>query len=503
TPPAAPPTASVPNPPPSLLDLPIGARLEAVIASNLLQGQVEIDTAIGKLILHTGFPLPKGGPLQLQLLAKGAVPQLLITAVHGLNPQAALRLLGLGAAAREAGGLLNRTGAAAQGGLAGGQAQAAAQGSAGAGPTPVNLTVGATLVATLLRAGPPPLAAGFPGAPAAQPGQATPGQGVLPGRQGIPGTPGQGIPGAARPGGHGPLAQPPSAGQPPGIRPGAAGHAAPPAGALQPGQASSGGPASLPPGTLFSVRIVAFQPAGGEASPLRPGGGLSLAPGNTLTGVVTGQAQHSGQPIVQTLAGALIVATRTPLPVGGAVTFEVLSQSAAAEAQHPSAHAGRPAGWLGDSWPRLAEAMAALEEINPAAAQQLAQAVLPRPGAALGANLLFFLVALYGSDLRGWMGDGPSRLLQRFRPDLLARLRDDFGQMSRAVDERGPGDWRTTPIPFYNGNEIEQIRLHMRRAGDDEEDEEKGRKGNRFVIDINLSRFGRFQLDGLVYRKEK
>jgi hypothetical protein len=156
-----------------------------------------------------------------------------------------------------------------------------------------------------------------------------------------------------------------------------------------------------------------------------------------------------------------------------------------------------------DSWPRLQEALAALQETNPAAAQQLMQAVLPRPGVMLGANIMFFLAALYGGDLRGWLGDGPVRALQRFRPDLLDRLGDDFGRISRIADERGPSEWRTVPIPFYNGADIEHIRLHLRRAGEDENDREKGRKATRFVIDVTLSRIGRLQLDGLVYDKEK
>jgi len=65
-------------------------------------------------------------------------------------------------------------------------------------------------------------------------------------------------------------------------------------------------------------------------------------------------------------------------------------------------------------------------------------------------------------------------------------------------------DWRTILIPFHNGNQIEQIRLYRRSAGEQQDDgEEKGRKGTRFVVELDLARIGRFQLDGLVYEKEK
>ena len=86
---------------------------------------------------------------------------------------------------------------------------------------------------------------------------------------------------------------------------------------------------------------------------------------------------------------------------------------------------------------------------------------------------------------------------------ITDRLGGDFGRLSRIADERGPGEWRSVPIPVYNGADIEQIRLHLKRPDEEEEDREKGRQGTRFVVDVTLSRIGRLQLDGLVYDKEK
>ena len=43
----------------------------------------------------------------------------------------------------------------------------------------------------------------------------------------------------------------------------------------------------------------------------------------------------------------------------------------------------------------------------------------------------------------------------------------------------------------------------MRRADDNQDEQEKARKGTRFIVDLDLSRLGRVQLDGLVYQKEK
>ena len=519
TPPSAQPTAVVTNPPEALArELALGARLDATIAATQSRGQFELETAFGRIVIKTSFPLPSEGLLQLQLLAKGAQFQFLIISVHGLSPQAALRALGLGA-----GGTNAPTPGAPAGAAAGGGA--AAPGAVSNALAAVSLTLGSTFSATLLRPGPPPgavpPATGVPGGQAGG-GGAAPGQGTTPGA--APATaPGQGTtPGAAP--ATAPGQGPPGTGGAPG-QPAAGSHTQPGApgvfgaGGGPPGahQATPPGPGAAPaqgtgaglvPGTLFSLRITAFEPAaaGTNASILTdlkgPG---DLAPGNTLTGIVTGRSVTSGHSIVQTHAGSLIVATGTLLPAGITVTFEILSQSTPAPAagEQAAIHAARPDLILSERWPGLEEAVRALEGVNPSAAQQLVNAVLPRPGATLAANILFFLVALSGGDLRGWLGDGPARILQRLKPGLMTRLRDDFGRLGRIANEPRTGDWRATMIPFYNGAEIEQIRLFIRRAGDEAEDEQEGRQGTRFVLDMDLSRMGRFQLDGLIYQKER
>ncbi len=485
TPSAPQPTAAVSNPPEALLkELSLGARLDAVIAGTTAKGLVEIETSFGRIALQTNFPLPPQGPLQLQLTAKGPQLLFLITAIHGLQPQAALRSLGLLAtpsakAAAPAGnaGAAPGTGAAVTFPAAPG----APQGAATAGPAPVNLAPGATMTLTLLRGGPAPTGAVTGQTPGATPGAAQTAQAGQP-------------------------IQAATGSQP--AHPGKAGQAGAQGGSL----ASTGGAPQtappFPPGTLFSVRVTAFQPASAEAGatpPPSPPASGNLVPGATISGVVIGRASPSGHPIVQTHGGSVTVATQTPVATGSTVTFEVLSQTqpTAGTGVHPAAHTSPLAALLGGSWPALEEAVVALEGLNPAAAQQLVNAVLPRPGLTLGGNVLFFLAALTGGDLRGWIGDGPAKILLKTRPQLFNRLRDDFTTLRTIADEPRAGDWRTILIPFHNGNEIEQIRLFKRRAGEHPDDEEEGRKGTRFVIEVNLTRIGRFQLDGLVYEKEK
>ncbi|MFQ5765866.1 MAG: hypothetical protein ACE5GT_13160, partial [Rhodospirillales bacterium] len=442
----------IPNPPQALTELAVGARIEAAILATAPAGRIEIETAFGRLLAQTAFPLPKDGPLQLQLLAKGPQLQLLITAIHGLAPQAALRALGLGPAAAsraspagapQAGqgaspGVSSTAGVGARAGLGGAPGAATpAQAGVPVGPPAIELIAGATLAATLLRAGPPGQAT--PGAPAYAPG----GQGAALGGRTVA------APGAASIAAGGSAAG----------TPGAAGRPAtgPVSFAAPSGGPSAAGPVSDPPtGTLFTVRVASFRLATGSAGLAAPSGG-ALTPGNILTGVATGQTAPSGHPIIETHAGQLMIVTRTALPPGSTVTFEVMSQALPPleGTVHP-APAGRPAlPPLFERWVALEEAVRVLVEVNPAAAQQFVHAVMPRPGVTLAANVLFFLVALIGGDLRGWMGDGPARMLEKLRPELMARLRDDFGRIGRIADDRTSGDWRTLPIPFYNGAEIE------------------------------------------------
>ncbi len=501
-PPGLPPTptagqlkVAVTNPPEAMArQLTLGAKLDAVIAGALPKGQFQIDTAFGRVVIQTGLPLPSEGSLQLQLLAKGGILQFLITSIHGMPPQAALRALGRLPAAPGKGGVQAKT--PVPGGTA--AAPSVPAGAVTRLSSAVDLTVGATLAATLLKgpapAGAKPPAPGAPGnPPATGPAGATTGQGqasAIP-VSGAPAKAGQTAAGINQAGST-------AKGQTPAQ--GTSAQASTPRGSEGPAtRAGTGG--------LFGVRITAFQPsaAGATALSAPPSGGI-LAPGGVLSGIATGTTSSSGHPIIQTHSGQLVLATRTPLPAGSTVTFEVLSQTAfpAGTAETLQTHAVRLPAIMAERWPALQEAVRTLEEFNPAAAQQLVNAVLPQPGAALGSNILFFLMALSGGELRGWFGDGPTRALQRAKPELLARLRDDFGQIDRIARERGPGEWRTTLIPFLNGAEIDPIRLSLRNAAeDDANDGSDNAKGTRFIIDLDLSRLGRFQLDGLVHQGEK
>lgn len=504
TPAAAQPKAVVANPPEAFArQLALGARLEATITAPAQKGHYDIQTPYGRVTLQTTTPLPNDGVLQLQLMSKGGQLQFLITAINGEPPLTALRALGLlpaltpglpGEALPTATSSDPAQGAL-QGAPAGGPAGTAATRAGQALPAP--LTIGANLTATLLNAATPqaggPALSGDSIAPGAQPGTAGTGQtAALPGQ--APASGGPAVPSTTE-------SVQPTGTTPQGRRGAGSTSPAPTQTTPSPGQQG------LLAGTRFTVRITAFQPtpATGVVAPAQAGGGPP-APGSILTGTVTGTATPSGHPVIQTHAGSLAVATRTPLPIGSQVTFEIvnLTQPVPYTTGGIKTNGTLSPETLTRQWPALQDAVRTLGETNPAAAQQLIQAVLPQPGPAMGANILFFMMALSGGNLQNWFGDAPTRALQRTKPDLLARLKDDFGQIDRIARDPGPGEWRSTMVPFHNGLEVNPLRLSLRPAGDEDDDEGQGdKKGTRFVIDLDLTRMGRFQLDGLVHQGDK
>lgn len=211
--------------------------------------------------------------------------------------------------------------------------------------------------------------------------------------------------------------------------------------------------------------------------------------------------------MVNTRVGPVALNATAGLPAGSSVQLDVLNQLPQqsqevldqAAAKHMTNFLLRTR-----SWPAFEEAMGVLRETNPQAALQMVDTVLPRANAALAANIMQFLLGIRGGELAAWMGEGPLRILQREKPDLVNRLRDDFRAMGRISEETVSGDWRALPVPVANGAEIQQIQLLMRRVGGDEDDdEENAESGTQFIVDVDLTRMGRVQLDGIVQQGRK
>ncbi len=116
---------------------------------------------------------------------------------------------------------------------------------------------------------------------------------------------------------------------------------------------------------------------------------------------------------------------------------------------------------------------------------------------------MFFLSALSAGNVNRWIGNQAIQALKSAgRDSLVSRLGRDFGQLGRLADNEG-GDWRLFFIPIHDGDQLQQLRLFLRNGGQDgdggpgQDDEDQ----TRFVVEVEMSRLGDLQLDGLVREK--
>ncbi|GEO81855.1 hypothetical protein [Pararhodospirillum oryzae] len=528
------PTATVSAPPAALAALPPGSLVEATVLAGGTRGDVQIDTAFGPLILKTPLALSEGSTLALTLL--GTVRGQAVLKIAALNGRSL------------AGGLAGGAGLAAGTGNAPGSPQGPAaptpgmvsSPAGGAAPTPAGL------------AGPTPR---VDGAPSGTPGSGAPLAGVATGKAGpATGAPagiaatvvrtgaGAGTPpveGAVPVGtrlivrlavGAGPTGTPSAAAPTPSPAAGTvpAGTGAPPG--ASPGAASAApgvSPGASPPPSGeaalgIAPRAVAAPAGPGATASLAPGQGNAAAPSegdpaarlSSLSGQqMTGRVLAAGagaRPLIETPIGVLALRGPAPAPAGTAVGIQIVAPPV--PPTPPTAPVASPALPLtpGAGWPALGETLSFLSQTNPAAAGALRD-IVPSPGPQMTAAAVGFLAATRaGGDLGRWPGEEPMRALERGGrrgAELANRLSGDLRDIASRPVETPGSEWRTHVVPFLNGATIEPIRVITRRPPGIEDEEASTRQkkggGERFLIDITLSRLGPFQFDGFFQRKSR
>ncbi|GGF56159.1 hypothetical protein GCM10011332_07060 [Terasakiella brassicae] len=225
------------------------------------------------------------------------------------------------------------------------------------------------------------------------------------------------------------------------------------------------------------------------------------SPAKTNTVIIQGTIMGNtaqGQPVVKTAQGLIALDIKAKMPEGTQVKLEILS----ATRPDPQAHAKPVLNELkleqgvGKNWPTLEEIDKILTQSNPAAADNLHQAMIPKADHRLAANMIFFLKALGRGNFKNWADDKVMKALSKARPDLLKKLENDFTQISDKIKTPSSTDWKIAYIPLQDNGQINQIRLAERDHKDEKEDGKED-PGVRFVIDLHLSRLGAMQLDGL------
>ena len=259
--------------------------------------------------------------------------------------------------------------------------------------------------------------------------------------------------------------------------------------------------------------ILAAPPGLAAAPPVPPLTVQSAPVLATITGIVTGTSP-SGAPEIETAIGLtqvqLQLNVRANLPVGTRVTLEIAGLAEplpnAVPPQPPaSLPLTGPAGAM-VGWPTLTEALTVMQRGDPQAAQQLAQAI-PDGGPRTALALMSFAQAMRAGDARQWPGDSNLRALERLGPrgsHLASQLSDEVAALSSRAREGG-AEWRALPVPWNADGHIDRIALITRREGEGDDDAKKkaGGGGTRFLINLDLTRLGSMQLDGMFRREAK
>ena len=248
------------------------------------------------------------------------------------------------------------------------------------------------------------------------------------------------------------------------------------------------------------MRILGTAGETAEAGAPRPGGAL------ILTGTIAGSTAD-GQPILVTAKGSLALAMRGPLPQGMKLTVEVSDPRQLVFTHPAEAVEGAALGATAGRWPALSETLTTLGGLEGALAQSLLGTVVPQPNRKLAAALAFFLDAARRGNAREWLGEEAGEALEKGgRRDLLTSLEGEFRALTRDAAQTPPGEWHPLPIPFWNGTAFERLELLVRAPRDDEDGNAAtggGERGHRFILDLDLSRLGALQLDGLVKAKSR
>lgn len=507
TPVAAVPAAVASLPPNTTIDATVAAQTaqtqaasaqlaSAQAAQTQARAVVQLLTSLGNLTVRLPMAVPPDATLRLQVMGGGANLQLKVLSVNGqpvatggssavVDPRAGLSPAVTGPSS---GGTPPPT---VQGGATG---QAA--GTGGAAPlfdvppatptgglaativfgTEPGLPNGTQLTVRLLDLEPPP-AAGDGVVPPAGPPE--------PGGTPVP-APGTGVPLA------------PGASPAPG-EPGVTAQSDPIAGpaATEP----DGSPVVAPnaPGAPESLGAVVTVSAG-PAVPTAAAGTPALPA--TLPGVVAPNSL-GGRTLLQTPIGLISLDAGPDLTAGAHVLLETIGTpqppAAAALSQNPAAQGARAAGWA-----TLSDAIAVLQKADPAAAQVLVER-LPDFGPQFVPNMVTWIAAATTGDMRGWLGDRTIKALEKAgRSDLVAKLEGDMGEMRTPVAlPRTANEWQALTLPLFFGQQIERIRMTVRRNKGDDEDEGRDEEGTRFLVDVDMSRLGALQFDGLIKRQAK
>jgi hypothetical protein len=259
----------------------------------------------------------------------------------------------------------------------------------------------------------------------------------------------------------------------------------------------------LPNGAEVKIKVT-LQP---DAAPGTHGNAAAHVVAGSIDGRIVGHTAN-GATIVAGPFGAIIIKRDLSLPAGARVTLTlepgqapilnpVATPATPMTAQQALLQASR--GWFS-----LAEAIASLRAHPTDGAYADPIQRLPQPGPRLAADIMRAMRAIERADLEAILGPA---IRQRRAPlsgkdEVFARLRQEIGQLSQFAGEKGQSEWKCYFLPIWDESLVRQINFFYRRDRGNKPGREDGEeKGARFVVDVDFTRLGAFQFDGLVRKR--
>ncbi|MCK5285443.1 MAG: hypothetical protein KAJ86_07660 [Alphaproteobacteria bacterium] len=155
-------------------------------------------------------------------------------------------------------------------------------------------------------------------------------------------------------------------------------------------------------------------------------------------------------------------------------------------------------------WPLMEELYQTLARTDSVTAQAFSN-ILPSPAnnpTQLTPAALFFIAAMRGGELNGWLGDKAIEALRRDgKGSLLNRLNIEGSHIARLNSEPVSQDWRALNLPIFHDGEIQKIALYYKHEYRDSSNEQTQGKSTRFIFNLKLDAMGNVQLDGLFYQE--
>ena len=223
--------------------------------------------------------------------------------------------------------------------------------------------------------------------------------------------------------------------------------------------------------------------------------------GTILKGTVFSYGADSSA-VIATKIGILALENNVKLPDLTPVTVKIT------DVRLPTLLERDPLPAERNTWTILNHALKTLKQTDEAAYDAF-KAVLPQAGNKLPALMISFMQAAVreGATVRSWLGEANIAALQKTASgqQILKRLEREFSTSAKKATD-GQNVWKGWDIPLLSGNVVEPVSLFLQRPPEDAERHEKYaplQNAVRFVLDMNLSRLGKIQLEGIAGRQKQ